>query len=71
MRGWHDGQADNAPLLKRAEEIMAERAKPAAEPEDEAEGEGDEPEFDADKEARRLKGSDFMDRSSAEEQAAA
>jgi hypothetical protein len=62
--GWGEGQAKLAQSLARADEIEAELKQPAAS-DDEAdeEGEGDEPEFDADKAARKVRQSGFMERS--------
>lgn len=63
--GWRDGQAKLILKMARAEEIIAERAAPKHDPDPQ-----DEPEFDEQKAARKLKNDpDFMDRSAPEDAA--
>lgn len=56
--GFHEGQAENAPLILRAEAIFAERNKPAVSLDEDGDGEDEEDGLDPDvvaKKARKLK----------------
>lgn len=66
MEGWHEGQAELIMKLQKADGIFARRGQPDVE-DDDVDLNAEDDDFDPDAAARKLRNSDFMDRTPADE----